>query len=72
MVTGIFAFAGAFRLSKQLGQETNALYVGIFGLCLVWLSVQKAVEMIRELNLKPPPIPVPDPIDKKAPDRVPE
>jgi hypothetical protein len=58
-VTGIFAFVGAFRLSKQVGQETNGLYVGIFGLCLVWLSVQKAVEMNRELFLKPPPIPSP-------------
>jgi FtsH-binding integral membrane protein len=56
-ITGFFAFAGAFKLSKQVGQETNGLYVGIFGLCLVWLSLQKAVEMIRELFLKalPPP-----------------
>jgi hypothetical protein len=54
-VTGIFAFAGAFRLSKQVGEETNGLYVGIFGLCLVWLSLQKAVEMTRELFLKAPP-----------------
>lgn len=58
-VTGIFAFAGAFKLSKQAGQETNGLYVGIFGLCLVWLSVQKAVEMTRELFLKASPTPTP-------------
>src|SRR5712692_1093426 len=57
-VTRIFAFAGAFKLSKQLGQETNGLYVGIFGLCLVWLSVQKAVEMTRELFLKRTPTPI--------------
>jgi hypothetical protein len=64
-ITGIFAFGGSFSLSKQPGQETNGIYVGIFGLCLVWLSVQKAVEMTRELFLKPPPIsvpPVPTPI----------
>jgi FtsH-binding integral membrane protein len=60
-VTGVFAFAGAFKLSKQAGQETNGLYVGIFGLCLVWLSLQKAVEMIRELFLKAPPTAPPGP-----------
>lgn len=53
-VTGMFAFAGAFKLGKQPGQETNGLYVGIFGLCLVWLSAQKAYDMTRELFLKPP------------------
>lgn len=65
-VTGIFAFAGAFKLSKQAGQETNGLYVGIFGLCLVWLSVQKAVEMTRELFVKPPPTPTPGPAESKS------
>jgi small neutral amino acid transporter SnatA (MarC family) len=56
MVTGVFAFAGSFKLSKQVGQETNAIYVGIFGLCLAWLSVQKVVEMVRKLYLQPPPV----------------
>ena len=69
MVTGIFAFAGSFRLSKQAGQETNGLYVGIFGLCLVWLSIQKTVEMTKELFLEPPPIPASDPTDTKGPQR---
>ena len=58
-VTGFFAFAGAFKLSKQPGQETNGLYVGIFGLCLVWLSLQKAIEMTRELFPKPVPTSTP-------------
>jgi len=62
-VTGIFAFAGAFKLSKQAGQETNGLYVGIFGLCLVWLSLQKAVEMTRDLFVKTPPLPMPTPAE---------
>ena len=65
-VTGVFAFAGAFKLSKQPGQETNGLYVGIFGLCLVWLSAQKAYEMVRELFLKPPPAPTPGPTEDAA------
>ncbi len=65
-VTGIFAFAGAFKLSKQVGEETNGLYVGIFGLCLVWLSVQKAIGMIRELFLKPPPLVSPGPGDSNG------
>jgi FtsH-binding integral membrane protein len=69
-VTGIFAFAGAFKLSKQSGQETNGLYVGIFGLCLVWLSVQKAVEMTRELFLKPPPTPSPGPTESNRPQQL--
>lgn len=69
-VTGIFAFAGAFKLSKQSGQETNGLYVGIFGLCLVWLSVQKAVEMTRELFLKPPPTPSPGPTESNGPQQL--
>ena len=66
-VTGIFAFAGAFKLSRQPGQETNGLYVGIFGLCLVWLSLQKAVEMIRELFLKSPPTPASAPTESNGP-----
>jgi hypothetical protein len=57
-ITGVFAFVGAFSLSKQTGQETNGLYVGIFGLCLVWLSVQKAVEMTMELFVKQASTPV--------------
>jgi hypothetical protein len=66
-VTGILAFIGAFKLSKQAGQETNGLYVGIFGLCLVWLSVQKALEMTRELFLKPPPTATPGTTESKGP-----
>lgn len=48
-VTGVFAFVAAFPLSKQQGEETNGLYVGIFGLCLTWLSAQRAVAMVRGL-----------------------
>ena len=74
-ITGVFAFVGAFNLSKQIGQETNGLYVGIFGLCLVWLSVQKTVEMTRELFLKPPSIPtspVPTPVVENVENHEPQ
>jgi hypothetical protein len=60
-VTGTFAFAGSFKLSKLPGEETNGIYVGIFGLCLVWLSAQKAYEMILELLLKSPQTPTHEP-----------
>lgn len=53
-VTGVFAFVGAFPLSKQPGEETNGIYVGIFGLCLTWLSAQRAVAIVRGLFPKPP------------------
>lgn len=74
-ITGVFAFAGSFSLSKQAGQETNGIYVGIFGLCLVWLSLQKAVEMTRELFLKPasiPAPPIPTPVAENVENREPQ
>lgn len=52
-VTGVYAFLGAFGLSRQVNEETNGIYVGIFGLCLTWLSIQKIVKMTRELFPKP-------------------
>lgn len=63
-VAGIFAFIGAFKISKQAEQETNSIYLGIFGLCLVWLAVQKTIEMVRELF---PPPPSPSPPSENAP-----
>ena len=62
LVTGVFAFIGAFKLSRVAGQETNGLYVGIFGLCLVWLSIQKVVGMIRELYPRTRRATIPDPV----------
>jgi len=66
-VAGIFAFIGAFKLSKQADQETNAIYLGIFGLCLVWLAVQKTVEMVTELFPPPPPPPSAHPTESNEP-----
>ncbi len=66
-VAGFFAFIGAFKLSKQADQETNAIYLGIFGLCLVWLAVQKTIEMVRELFPPPPPPTPPHPIQCNEP-----
>jgi hypothetical protein len=66
-VAGFFAFISAFKLSKQADQETNAIYLGIFGLCLVWLAVQKTLEMVRELFPPPPPPTPPHPTQSNEP-----
>ena len=53
IVTGIYMFTSAFRLGRQAGEETNGLYLGIFGIYLVLLSIQKVREMLKRLLLKP-------------------
>lgn len=35
------------RLIRQTDEETTRLYVGIFGVVLMFLSLQKAYEMVR-------------------------
>jgi uncharacterized membrane protein YfcA len=46
-VVGAYMLLSALRLIKQTDEETTRLYVGIFGLVLMLLSLQKAYEMIR-------------------------
>lgn len=59
VVTGGYMVASAFNLSRQAGQETNGLYVGIFGVYLVLLSIQKMHSMLRKLTSKPSAMPSP-------------
>jgi len=67
IVTGIYMFASAFGLGRQAGQETNGLYLGIFGVYLVLLSIQKAREMLKRLLLKPSSAPSVGCVDGKNP-----
>lgn len=53
VVTGPYMFIGAFRLGRQAGEETNALYLAIFGVYLFLLSIQKVHEMLKRLLPKP-------------------
>lgn len=68
IVTGIYMFASAFGLFRQAGQETNALYLGIFGVYLALLSVQKTGEMLKRLVLKPSSAPSVGQAERKNPD----
>lgn len=46
-VVGVYMLLSALRLIKQTDEETTRLYVGIFGLVLALLSIQKAYEMVK-------------------------
>jgi len=46
-IVGMYMLLSALRLIKQTDEETARLYVGIFGLVLMLLSLQKAYEMVR-------------------------
>jgi uncharacterized membrane protein HdeD (DUF308 family) len=67
IVTGIYMFAAAFRLGRQAGEETNGLYLGIFGVYLVLVSVQKVLEMLKRLLIKPSSIASGGRVDGKNP-----
>lgn len=53
-VTGPYMVVAAFNLSRQSGQQTNALYLGIFGTYLLLLSIQKLHSMLRKHPSKSP------------------
>lgn len=68
IVTGGFMFAASFRLAKEAGEETNSLYLGIFGVYLVFLSIQKVSEMLRKLTFRlTPPAQYPE---QKKPEQL--
>lgn len=46
-VAGVYMFVDAFRLSKEAVRETDGVYLGIFGVYLVFLSIQKLKEAFR-------------------------
>lgn len=50
IVTGPYMVVSAFRLSKQPGEEANAIYVGIFGAYLFLLAAQKIISMVRRFS----------------------
>jgi hypothetical protein len=50
-VTGIFALIKALHFAKQ-GDDTTALYTGIFGITAALISLQKIMESIRALFSK--------------------
>ena len=54
-VVGVYMLLSALRLVKQTDEETTRLYVGIFGLVLMLMSLQKVYEMIRIALRKKPP-----------------
>lgn len=52
VVTGPYMVVAAFSLSKQSSQQTNALYVGIFGVYLLVLSAQKLPNLANGAHLR--------------------
>lgn len=54
-VVGLYMLLSALRVIKQTDEETTRLYVGIFGLVLTLLSVQKAYEMVKIVLAKKHP-----------------
>lgn len=54
-VVGVYMLLSALRLIKQTDEETTRLYVGIFGLVLTLLSLQKAYEMFRIVSTRKHP-----------------
>lgn len=53
VITGIYMIVSAFRLGRQPGEETNGVYLAIFGVYLVLLSIQKVREIFKRFLLKP-------------------
>lgn len=53
VITGIYMIVSAFRLGRQPGEETNGVYLAIFGVYLALLSIQKVREIFKRLLLKP-------------------
>jgi uncharacterized membrane protein HdeD (DUF308 family) len=57
IITGIFMLGSSLSLGRKTGQETNALYVGIFGVYLGLLAIQTTWATLKRLRLKPPSAP---------------